>query len=125
MLYRAALFTFAPTAVELLLVVAVLGSAFSPVTAGLVAATFVLYVGWTLALTQAAVDVRRRVNLWDNLQTTKAVDALLNAETVALFGNRDLEVGVWGGVLRGVEGWGVWCVCVCVCALGLGSLGVC
>lgn len=28
----------------------------------------------------------------DNLTTSKAVDALLNAETVALFGNRQLEV---------------------------------
>lgn len=38
--------------------------------------------------TQMAVDVRKRVNTWDNLYTTKAVDALLNAETVALFNNR-------------------------------------
>ena len=35
-----------------------------------------------------AVEVRRRVNILDNLTTTKAVDALLNAETVALFNNR-------------------------------------
>lgn len=52
MLYRAVLFTFAPTAIELLFVVALLAAKFSPVTAGLVAATFVLYVTWTLALTQ-------------------------------------------------------------------------
>ena len=35
-----------------------------------------------------AVEVRKRVNTLDNLTTTKAVDALLNAETVALFNNR-------------------------------------
>lgn len=54
MLYRAVLFTFAPTALELVLVVGLLAAAFSPITAGLVAATFVLYVTWTLALTQVA-----------------------------------------------------------------------
>jgi hypothetical protein len=52
MLYRAVLFTFAPTALELVFVIAVLAARFSAVTAGLVAATFVLYVTWTLALTQ-------------------------------------------------------------------------
>jgi hypothetical protein len=41
---------------------------------------------------QAAVEVRKQVNQLDNLTTSKAVDALLNAETVALFGNRQLEV---------------------------------
>jgi ABC-type transport system involved in Fe-S cluster assembly fused permease/ATPase subunit len=42
------------------------------------------------------------VNTLDNLTTSKAVDALLNAETVALFNNQALEVRggglcVWGG----------------------------
>lgn len=47
---------------------------------------------------QAAVEVRKQVNQLDNLTTSKAVDALLNAETVALFGNRQLEVGEAAGV---------------------------
>jgi hypothetical protein len=48
--------------------------------------------------------VRKQVNQLDNLTTSKAVDALLNAETVALFGNRHLEVreGQGGGMCR----WG-------------------
>jgi hypothetical protein len=46
----------------------------------------------SLAAPQAAVEVRKQVNQLDNLTTSKAVDALLNAETVALFGNRQLEV---------------------------------
>jgi hypothetical protein len=57
MLYRAMLFTFAPTAVELVFVLAVLATQFSPITAGLVAATFVVYVTWTLAMTQVGVGV--------------------------------------------------------------------
>lgn len=103
MLYRALLFTFAPTALELVFVIALLATQFSAITAGLVAATFVLYVSWTLVLTQMAVEVRRRTLILDNLTTTKAVDALLNAETVALFNNRDLEVHQYDHYLRGFQ----------------------
>jgi len=108
MLYRALLFTFAPTALELVFVIALLATQFSAITAGLVAATFVLYVSWTLVLTQMAVEVRRRTLILDNLTTTKAVDALLNAETVALFNNRCGRVG------------GCWCVCVWWCVFAFG-----
>lgn len=52
---------------------------------------------------QAAVEVRKQVNQLDNLTTSKAVDALLNAETVALFGNRQLEVNQYDHYLRGYQ----------------------
>lgn len=42
----------------------------------------------TAALVQAATDVRKQVNVLDNQTTGKAVDALLNYETVALFNNQ-------------------------------------
>ena len=37
-------------------------------------------------------QVRKRVNILDNKTTSKAVDALLNYETVKLFNNEQLEV---------------------------------
>lgn len=55
MLYRALLFTFAPTFVELVLVVCLLSSRFSPVVAVLVAATFISYCAWTVTMTQVSV----------------------------------------------------------------------
>ncbi|WIA17936.1 hypothetical protein OEZ85_009429 [Tetradesmus obliquus] len=103
MLYRAVLFTFAPTFIELVFVVGLLASRFSPMVALLVGGTFVLYVAWTIAMTQAAVEVRKQVNQLDNLTTSKAVDALLNAETVALFNNRQLEVNQYDHYLRGYQ----------------------
>lgn len=103
MLYRAVLFTFLPTAIELLFVVGLLANRFSPMVAVLVGCTFALYVSWTLSMTQAAVEVRKQVNQLDNLTTSKAVDALLNAETVALFGNRQLEVNQYDTYLRGYQ----------------------
>lgn len=39
---------------------------------------------------QAATDIRKEVNVLDNQTTGKAVDALLNYETVALFNNQVL-----------------------------------
>lgn len=52
MLYRAVLFTFAPTFIELIFVVGLLASRFSPMVAALVGCTFALYVAWTLSMTQ-------------------------------------------------------------------------
>ena len=37
-------------------------------------------------------QVRKKVNILDNKTTSKAVDALLNYETVKLFNNEQLEV---------------------------------
>jgi ABC-type transport system involved in Fe-S cluster assembly fused permease/ATPase subunit len=52
MLYRAVLFTFAPTFIELIFVVGLLANRFSPMVALLVGCTFALYVAWTLSMTQ-------------------------------------------------------------------------
>lgn len=52
MLYRAVLFTFAPTFIELVFVVSLLATQFSPMVALLVGGTFLLYVSWTLTMTQ-------------------------------------------------------------------------
>lgn len=56
-----------------------------------VGATFVVYVAWTLKMTQLATEVRKRGIELENQTGGKAVDALLNYETVALFNN---QVGV-------------------------------
>ena len=53
MLYRAVIFTFAPTALELLVVCCVLGSRFSPLVGALVLATFAIYSAWSVVMTQA------------------------------------------------------------------------
>ena len=69
----------------------ILARAFHPRVSALVLATFVAYAAWTVALTRVAAGIRRRVKDADNAITGKAVDALLNYETVALCGNAALE----------------------------------
>ncbi|GAB4819537.1 hypothetical protein N2152v2_006583 [Parachlorella kessleri] len=91
MIFRAIIFTFVPTAVELALVCAVLARSFHPRVSLAVLATFGAYAAWTVALTKAATRARRSVKDLDNAITAKAVDALLNFETVRLFGNEDME----------------------------------
>ncbi|KAJ9528985.1 hypothetical protein QJQ45_000551 [Haematococcus lacustris] len=100
MLYRAVIFTFVPTALELLIVCGVLAKAFNPLVGGLVLATFGAYVAWSVALTQMAAAARKHVNTLDNATSAKAVDALLSYETVALFNNQKLEVAQYNAYLK-------------------------
>ena len=51
MIFRAVVFTFLPTAVELVAVCAILARAFHPRVSLLVLATFATYAAWTVALT--------------------------------------------------------------------------
>ena len=57
MVFRAVVFTFLPTAVELVLVCGLLARTFTPIVSGLVVGTFALYVAWTASLTRAAAEV--------------------------------------------------------------------
>lgn len=64
MIFRAIVFTFIPTAVELVLVCGLLGRIFQPVVAVCVVATFAAYVFWTAQMTKAAAKVRPRLECW-------------------------------------------------------------
>ena len=61
MIFRAVVFTFIPTAIELVLVSWLLARSFSPSVAALVIATFVAYVAWTTLMT--------KVSLWHGHRT--------------------------------------------------------
>jgi len=58
MVFRAVVFTFMPTAIELVLVCGLLARTFTPIVSALVVGTFAAYVAWTAALTRAAAEVR-------------------------------------------------------------------
>lgn len=62
MVFRAVVFTFMPTVVELILVCTLLSSAFSPVLVLIVLGTFVVYVLWTVYFTSQAAQLRKEVN---------------------------------------------------------------
>ncbi|CAG9465768.1 unnamed protein product [Pedinophyceae sp. YPF-701] len=90
-IFRAVVFTFIPTLVELAMVCALLWHQFTPAVSGAVMLTFLVYCGFTIAMTSEAARVRKIVNRIENYTNGKAVDALLNFETVTLFNNEELE----------------------------------
>src|SRR4051812_29545545 len=60
----------------------------------LAAVTFgavVVYIAFTVAITEWRMEIRRRANELDSRANTRAIDSLLNYETVKYFGNEDFE----------------------------------
>ncbi len=90
-LLRFMLFNILPTLLEIALVAGILlfnyGSAFALITAGSVAA----YVLFSIVVTEWRTRFVREANQLDSRANTRAVDSLLNYETVKLFGNERFE----------------------------------
>lgn len=88
---RFTLFNTVPTVLEIALVAALLGWSFGWMYTAIVLATVILYVGYTYLATEWRINIRRVMNEADTDANTKAVDSLLNFETVKYFGNEDYE----------------------------------
>jgi ATP-binding cassette subfamily B protein len=85
------IFNIAPTILELVMVTAILLVMFHPGFALITVGTIIVY-GWiTIALTKWRVEIRRKMNDSDTEANTKAVDSLLNYETVKYFNNETHE----------------------------------
>ncbi len=74
-----------PTIIEVGLIVAVLLFQFDWRYVLIILATIVLYMGYTYSATEWRINIRRRMNESDTEANTKAVDSLLNYETVKYF----------------------------------------
>jgi ABC-type transport system involved in Fe-S cluster assembly fused permease/ATPase subunit len=97
------LFNVLPTILEVALVFVVLWQAFN-IWFGVVALIVVLiYIAFTGITTEWRLKYRRDSNTLDNRANTRAIDSLLNYETVKTFGNEDLEVREYDRVMRDYE----------------------
>ncbi|MFE0756343.1 ABCB family ABC transporter ATP-binding protein/permease [Inquilinus sp. NPDC058860] len=85
------LFNILPTLVEILFVVAVLWWVLDLWFALVTLVTVVLYIAFTLWVTEWRIKFRRQMNETDQEANTKAIDSLLNFETVKYFGNEAHE----------------------------------
>jgi len=92
MIFRAVVFTLAPTILELVAVCALLWGSFQWKISSIVLVTFVVYFLWTVWLTWLSTKIRRDVKNLDNVIGGRAVDALLNVEAVKLSGAEMYEV---------------------------------
>ena len=88
---RFSLFNTFPTVLEIALVAGVLAWSFGWAYAAVIVATVVFYVWFTYAATEWRINIRRVMNEADNDASTKAIDSLLNFETVKYFGNEEHE----------------------------------
>ena len=88
---RMTLMTFVPTIVEFALVLVVLMFEFDWRYALTVAAMIALYLWFTVRATDWRIKIRRTMNESDTEANTKAIDSLLNYETVKYFGAEERE----------------------------------
>ena len=85
------LFNILPTLLEIGLVAAVLLVKYSVWFAVIIFATLVVYVAFTLFITEWRMVFRRVMNDMDSKANTRAIDSLINYETVKYFGNEQFE----------------------------------
>lgn len=88
---RVMLFNIIPTAIEIVMVTIILWQFLDPGFAIATLLTVGIYVVWTLVVTEWRTKYRRQMNDSDSEAHTKAIDSLLNYETVKYFGNEEHE----------------------------------
>ncbi|MEI7843224.1 MAG: ABC transporter ATP-binding protein/permease [Gallionellaceae bacterium] len=86
------LFNILPTLLEIALVAAILFIKYNPWFAIITFATLVIYIFFTMWITEWRMVYRRAMNDMDSKANTRAIDSLLNYETVKYFGNEEYEV---------------------------------
>lgn len=97
------LFNILPTLFEILLVCGILWSLYSVWFALVTLATIGCYIAWTLIITEWRIQYRRRMNETDSEAHTRAIDSLLNFETVKYFGNEAHEARRFDSALAAYE----------------------
>jgi len=85
------LYSVVPTLIEVALVLSILAVKFDVWFAGITLAALALYIVFTIQVTEWRTQYRRQANEFDSAAHTKAVDSLLNYETVKYFNNEAFE----------------------------------
>ena len=98
------IFNIVPTILEIFLVCAILWGLFNFWFALVTAVTIFGYISFSLLVTEWRIKFRREMNDRDTEANTKAIDSLLNFETVKYFGNESHEARRYDVALQGYEG---------------------
>jgi ATP-binding cassette subfamily B protein len=97
------LFSIIPVILEFSLVAIVLLSKFDWRFAAITFAAVAVYMGFTFSVTEWRMEIRRRANELDSRANTRAIDSLLNYETVKYFNNEEFEARRYDENLRKFE----------------------
>jgi ATP-binding cassette subfamily B protein len=87
------LYSVIPTLIEVGLVLTILAVKFDAWFAGITLTALVFYIFFTVRVTEWRTQFRKQANEFDSAAHARAVDSLLNYETVKYFGNERFEAG--------------------------------
>ena len=85
------LYSIVPTLIEVTLVLSLLAYKFDAWFAWITLAALALYITFTFTVTEWRTKFRKQLNELDSVAHSKAIDSLLNYETVKYFNNEDFE----------------------------------
>jgi ABC-type transport system involved in Fe-S cluster assembly fused permease/ATPase subunit len=85
------LYSIVPTLIEVALVLSILAVKFDAWFAWITLAALSFYIFFTVRITEWRTHFRKQANEFDSAAHTKAIDSLLNYETVKYFGNEAYE----------------------------------
>jgi ATP-binding cassette, subfamily B, heavy metal transporter len=85
------LYSIIPTLIEVVLVLTILAVKFDIWFAGITITALVLYITFTVTVTEWRTQFRKQANEFDSAAHSKAIDSLLNYETVKYFNNEGFE----------------------------------
>ena len=91
LIIRMGILQLAPTVIELALMTGLLLYYFDWIYVAIIYATVAAYMWFTFKASEWRIGIRREMNDSDNDANTKAIDSLLNFETVKYFGNEAME----------------------------------
>src|SRR5207237_6379182 len=97
------IFSIIPVILEFALVAAVLIGKFDWRFAAITFGAVAVYIAFTVLITEWRMEIRRRANELDSKANTRAIDSLLNYETVKYFGNEEFEARRYDENLQGYE----------------------
>jgi ABC-type transport system involved in Fe-S cluster assembly fused permease/ATPase subunit len=85
------LYSIIPTLIEVVLVLTLLATKFDVAFAWITLAALTIYIGFTVSVTHWRTQFRREMNELDSKAHSRAIDSLLNYETVKYFNNEAFE----------------------------------
>jgi len=97
------IFSILPVILEFGLVAAVLLAKFDWRFAAITFGAVAVYLAFTFLVSEWRIAIRKRANELDSRANTRAIDSLLNYETVKYFGNEEFEAGRYDDSLRRYE----------------------
>ena len=102
-LLRFLLFSIGPLMLELLMIAVVLAVVFDIWYLVVVFVTIGIYIWFTFTVTEWRVKIRKEMNDQDTDANQKAIDSLLNFETVKYFGAENREAERYDSAMQGYE----------------------